>query len=1203
MTTRSASLRNLLIGLMFGLIGFGLNLFKLELFFNVDFLFGSIITMVALQRFGLLAGITAALVASSATMIIWHHPWAIVIFTVETLLVYQVITRKRLSLLNADILYWFTVGLLLVWLFYHQIMGFAPLATLVIALKQGVNGIFNTLLAKAVCLTPWVVNRDENRQKPALRELLFVGLAALVLVPALGFGWFSINSNFKRDLGLAQDNHGRFSRLISKTTVDLWFSQKQQQVEGLAAVIPDPGSVPQHQLQRALEKLRKNKDCLCRQMVLDKNSITRAFVPRLDEQGKSTIGLDLSDRSYMKQVIAPPYQVQVEFFMGQIGTPGPRLAVVAPIHEEGRYQGAVISVFKLEDLQKLFRTLAGNRPLTLTLLDSDQHVVVSTDDTLKPMSRFTLPPGGSLRPLGNDVIQWIPDAQPGVGAMKRWLKSFFYSEESLPSMPGWKLVTQWSLKPLLLQTSKQVTLVLGVIAVVLLLALALAHYFATYLAQVFVRLEESTRTLPQRIFMGETVVWPSASVREVEGLTANFQQMAVSLQHQSLELQAWNHELEQRVQERTGQFVESEERLRTLINLIPDVICLKDGQGRWLVANQYDLDLFGLCGVDYQGKTDAELAPFSQFYQAAFLACEETDELAWQHGGLMHCEETIPRPDGSSITFDIIKLPVFEPDGSRRALVVVGRDITTRKLTEQALQDVAEAKMQFLANMSHEIRTPMNGVIGMAGLLRESGLNPEQQQYAEVIRSSGDLLLAIINDILDFSKIEAGKLELEQTPFEINLLLEELLALVSPQALAKKLQLVRCFELTPHCCLRGDATRLRQILLNLLGNAVKFTETGSITLQVGFELLDQGRVMLRCQVRDTGIGIPKKSLDRLFDPFTQADSSTTRKYGGTGLGLAISRQLTKLMGGTINVISWPDHGTSFTVTIPFEGCSEEEQAIVLQNHTDTPPVPSRSQRILVVEDNAVNQLVARALLEKQGHSVVAAGNGKEALTMLQLVPVDLVLMDCQMPVMDGFEATRRIRNGEAGEHNCLLPVIAMTAHAFTQDKDHCLAAGMDDYLTKPVQSAVLARAVALWQGRSHAEGQPLPPVAIPALLPEESAPVAVFDPDELLSRLDDDRELAESAISIFLEGVDAGAAELKQAALALDSEAVAMQAHGLKGAALNSGAGVVAKTAFALEIMGRNGTLDGAEQLIQDLEQDVLDYREALQRAGWGEGT
>jgi len=222
---------------------------------------------------------------------------------------------------------------------------------------------------------------------------------------------------------------------------------------------------------------------------------------------------------------------------------------------------------------------------------------------------------------------------------------------------------------------------------------------------------------------------------------------------------------------------------------------------------------------------------------------------------------------------------------------------------------------------------------------------------------------------------------------------------------------------------------------------------------------------LHCTVRDTGIGIPGDRLEHLFDPFTQADSSTTRKYGGTGLGLAISRQLAKLMDGSIKVVSWPGQGTSFAVSIPFATCSEAEQSFVLQQgQQEHQPAEGRPARILLVEDNAVNQLVASAVLEKQGHSVMVAGNGKEALTMLQLLPVDLVLMDCQMPVMDGFEATRRIRNGEAGEQSRLLPVIAMTAHAFARDKEHCFVSGMDDYLTKPVQSAVLARAVAKWQG-------------------------------------------------------------------------------------------------------------------------------------------
>ena len=1190
--------RNLLIGAMFGLVGFGLNWFKLELFFNVDFLFGSIVTMVALQRYGALAGITAALIASSATVLHWHHSLAVVIFTAEAVVVYQLGKRKRFNLLTADILYWFTVGLLLVWLFYHQIMGFAPLATLVIALKQAINGIFNTLVATMICLIPSVAHNNKQ-QKPTLRELLFVGLASLVLLPTLGYAWFSITSDFKRNLSTIQDNTSRFTRIIAHSNLDLWFSQKQHQTENLATVISTPDTLPQQQLQQTLEKLQKNTSDLYRLMVLDRNSIALAFAPKVDEQGKSTIGLDLSSRPYMHQVMTPPYPVTTAFFMGQIGSPGPRLAVVAPIHNQGRYQGAVLSVYNLEEVQKLLQKLTGTRPLTITLLDPKGHVVVSSSETLKSMEMFKLPPDGILNPLQNGLMQWIPAPQPGVGAMKRWLKSFYYKEESLSSLPGWKLVVQWSLKPLLLQTSQQVSQTLSGIAVILLMSLALAHYLSGLFTSMFSRLEQITRTLPQRILNGESIIWPTSTVQEVEDLTSNFQQMSVSLQYQSQELKALNEELEQRVKDRTGRLLESEERLRTMINLIPDIICLKDGEGRWLLANQYDLELFGLMGVDYQGKTDAELAPFSPFCTTALLTCGASDELTWQAGGLQRYEETVPRPDGSDITFDIIKLPVFEPDGSRKTMVVVGRDITARKLTEKALHDASEAKMQFLANMSHEIRTPMNGVIGMAGLLEETGLSDEQCSYLQTIRTSGNLLLAIISDILDFSKMETGRLELEQTPFELEETLNDLISLVSSQAKAKGLALELRLEPEEPCCLIGDVTRLRQILLNLLGNAVKFTQNGSVSLQAQLEPYSNDQMLLQCKVVDTGIGIPENRLDILFDPFTQADSSTTRTYGGTGLGLAISRQLAHLMGGTVGVESQPGQGTAFTVTIPFACCTAEEKALLHQEKQVEPSTDSCTARVLVVEDNTVNLQVACTILEKRGHTVVTATNGREALSMLRLMPIDIVLMDCQMPVMDGFEATRRIREGEAGQSNTMIPIIAMTAHAFIQDKERSLAAGMDAYLTKPVQVNTLLRTLALWYGRSHGDRQPAQPVETPLTPAEQPGQPLIFDHEELLSRLDNDRDLAECSINIYLEGVDEAVSELSQAVKNRDIEAVTMQAHGLKGASLNSSAGIMAETARRLEFMARGGVLEGADQLVDTLAHEIIRFREELQRQGW----
>jgi PAS domain S-box-containing protein len=1180
--------KKLLIGVLFGLVGFGLNRLKLALFFDVSFLFGSIITMVVLQRFGAVAGITAALVASSATVFLWHHPWVVVIFTMEALLVNLLTTRRRFNLLNADILYWFTAGLVLVWLFYHQVMGFAPLATLVIALKQGVNGVFNTLLAEGVCLLPFIARHGRQQQKPTLRELLFVGLAALVLLPALGYAWFDITRSFRKDLELAQENHARFSRIISTTTINLWFTQRQQQVEGLAAVMPVPDTVPQHQLQQVLEKVSKRKDCLCRQMILDKHSITRAFVPKVDEQGHSTIGLDLSSRSYMVRVMTPPYQPHVEFFMGQIGTPGPRLAVVAPIHEQGRYQGAVLSVYHLGELKTLFRNLVGIRPITITLLNPEGQVVVSSQDDIQPLTYFRLPTGGSLRPLHNGAQQWIPDPQPGVGAMKRWLRSFYYREDPLPSLPGWKLITQWSLKPLLLEVNQRVSRTLGLIALVLLVAIAAAHFFARYLAQVFVRLEEMTRSLSQRLQQGEAIVWPAASVREVEGLTANFQQMAVVVQHQTMELQALTKELEQRARQ-------GEQYMRTLVDNCPFMIWLKDTESRFLTVNRAFAEAAGSTPAEQLvGKTDFDVWP------ADLAVTYVADDRAVLQSGVSKQVEELVREHGVRTWMETYKAPVFDQDGTLLGTVGFALDISERKQAEKLLCEMVEAKMQFLANMSHEIRTPMNGVIGMAGLLQESGLNREQQLYAEVIKASGDLLLTIINDILDFSKIEAGKLEFEESAFDLGLILEELVALLSPQATAKGLLLRWSLEPQEPCCLVGDATRLRQIVMNLLSNAIKFTETGSVDLQAQVTSLAEGQVALRCQVRDTGIGIPEDRTNALFDPFTQADSSTTRKYGGTGLGLAISRQLVQLMGGDIAVESHPGQGTVFTVTLPFRICSEEElaascggRAAASLEHSGKPA------RIVLAEDNTVNQLVARKVLEKLGHTVLVAANGKEALEQLAMFPADLVLMDCQMPVMDGFEATRRIRNGEAGEQKRSIPIIAMTAHALAEDRERCLAAGMDEYLTKPVQPAVLGRVIAAWQHFQHNAGQPMPLLETQAPTVGKHGSASVFDPDDVLSRLGGDRELAESLITVFVEGVDASLSDLKHAVQRGDADAIVMRAHGLKGAALYGGAGTLAERAGSLEQMARSGSYEERSARVAALEQEVIRYKNEVQRLGW----
>ncbi len=401
----------------------------------------------------------------------------------------------------------------------------------------------------------------------------------------------------------------------------------------------------------------------------------------------------------------------------------------------------------------------------------------------------------------------------------------------------------------------------------------------------------------------------------------------------------------------------------------------------------------------------------------------------------------------------------------REELQRLNRDLQAAR--EEA-DSANRAKSAFLANMSHEIRTPMNAVLGLTDLTLSTELNRQQREYLELIKTSAESLLEVINDILDFSRIEAGKLHLVDAPFEIREVVEKTVRTLAVRSHEKGLELLCRIDPAVPPVLVGDAGRLRQILTNLVGNAVKFTESGEIQVQV--EALPEGkpqRLTLRFSVTDTGIGIPHDKLNRLFKSFSQVDSSLSRKYGGSGLGLDISARLVEMMGGAIGVESVEGKGSTFTFRLPFSVAGTREPASSFASGGEKPENPLNPEiaglRILLAEDNDINQRLALALLKQRGWEATAVRNGREALRALRTDRYDLVLMDVQMPEMDGLEATRRIREEEKGRGGHI-PVIGLTAGAFAEDRERCLEAGMDDYLPKPFKAKEFLEVVA-----SHAQ--------------------------------------------------------------------------------------------------------------------------------------
>lgn len=550
------------------------------------------------------------------------------------------------------------------------------------------------------------------------------------------------------------------------------------------------------------------------------------------------------------------------------------------------------------------------------------------------------------------------------------------------------------------------------------------------------------------------------------------------------------------------------------------------------------------------------------------------------------------RRDGSEVPIEIGLNPL-EIDGSSYVLTSI-IDITERKKTEQliaareAALEASRLKSQFLANMSHEIRTPLNGIIGLTNLLFTMTMTEAQQEHLQGIRISADALLSLINDILDLSKIEADKMDFEIANFNLHQVVVDSISVATTAAKEKGLKIQYDIESRLPQWFLGDAAKLKQVLINLLGNAVKFTHEGNISIKVKQLSADFLPYTIEFEVADTGIGISQEGRGKLFEPFTQGDNSTRRKYGGTGLGLSISKKLIEKMNGFIDVESQIGKGTRFWFRLPLEKGDEvlEERSL---DSTKLNPL-LKAMKILVVEDNAINQRVALGTLKNMGLSGQAVGNGLEALQILKQLKFDLILMDCHMPEMDGYEATIRIRNSEDPDIH-KIPIIAMTANVMQGDRERCLSVGMNEYVSKPLVQRDLEKVLNklfpypnLVDSKAQIQDNNL------NTSDSLAARQAFFN-----IRINHGVEMAIEVIELFLQGTPEAISKIEAACSEQQFEQVLVEVHGLKSSAYLFGLKDFANHAQEIESACKNKIIDGLEQKIAHLKKLFQDSRQLLE--------
>ncbi|MEM9539673.1 MAG: response regulator [Cyanobacteria bacterium P01_E01_bin.42] len=1365
--TLPASGLSFLVLMLLIIVGYLGNYFHLTLFFSIDFLFGSIAVLMTAYFYGTFWGGIAGLIASSRTYFLWNHPYAIVIFTGEALFVAALMRRSKHNLVFLDGMYWLFIGMPLVGLFYGAILPVSINGTILIALKQAVNGIFNAIIAyffatyfpfnKLPASLRSVLERH-TKFKPQIsfQQTIFILLIAFVFFPTL---LLTILNGREALNTLEREIQVELEATTTPLVADFgnWYRQHFEGVLALAESARDLQNAPPDQLQNSTKAIARAFPSFLKLYVANAAGDIIAAVPSTNEAGRNIMGRNIVGQPHWQDTQATLEPVFNDVHRDTVNI-SPHVGLSVPIARGDGWEGLAYGALELEEIAAILQTSIPVQHLQATLLDGQNRVIASSYADRLSLMPFTAFEGGTIRQIGT-ASQWLPD-NLNVPDMVRWRRSLFIREVAIDEKLPWKLIVEIPARPYMDRLEWLYIENLGFVLCISILALFSAIVVSQRLVAPIEKLADVTTDLPQKLErQASPGRFPQSRISEINSLAGNFQLMVAALAAKFSELQQANETLEHRVESRTREFSRLNDNLNDEIIRRQEIeASLREQKER------FDLAISGT----NDGIWDWDLHTDEVYFSPSWMRM-----LGYERESLPKTLTTWSdriHPDDLETTLQDVRkhldreTPLYEnihrlqhrngeyrwmlakakcsrgEAGEADRLVGTLTDITERKQAEAALRAAKEeaevanrAKSDFLATMSHEIRTPMNAVIGMTGLILDTELTSQQRDFAEIIRSSGDALLVLINDILDFSKIESGKLDLEEQPLNLRQCVEESLDLIATRAAEKKLELAYLFEPHTPSAIVGDVTRLRQVLVNLLGNAVKFTHEGEILVSVRCQNPHAERCEIEFAVKDTGIGIPRDRLNRLFQPFSQVDASTTRKFGGTGLGLAISKRLTELMGGTMWVESEEGRGSIFLFTIIAPVATPESNSdkgqlqdkrllIVDDNATNRKVLSLQSQsfgicyravasgaeaialletgesfdiaildmqmpemdglmlarrirqlpdgktlplvmltsigqfdcalagetldfsaylnkpikqsqlynvlvnllvpqslrtgestlsssqinallseqiplKILLAEDNVVNQKVALNILKKLGYRADVAANGLEVLEALKRQPYDVIFMDVQMPDMDGLEAARHIREMEGQGvfgHRPATVVIAMTANAMQGDREACIEAGMDDYISKPIRVNALVEALQKYNS------------PVPETDKETNMTPATID-EQMWQELieiggDEAADLIRELIESYCEDSPQLLSQIENAIAAADAHELQYRAHTLKSSSASLGLTQFAEICAKLEELGRSGstTVDDARlgEMRTEYQRVELALKEKLANEG-----